>query len=265
VPEATTDTISLADAGQRYLQSLQPAARQEQTPEVNRFIRWYGGERPFSSLLGNTIESYTQENARATDAQRRLDVLRSFLAWAKKSGITPDNLGVHIRLRRTSSSSSSDTINPDKIEMTADGRTALEGELESLRAQRPKIADALRTAMADKDFRENAPLDAAREQQAHLEARIRELESMLKRAVVVEGGLGGGLARMGCRVKLHDLQSGREVTYTLVGPGEVNANEGKISVASPVGKALIDRAIGEEVEVQAPSRVFRYRIESVDY
>ncbi len=69
---------------------------------------------------------------------------------------------------------------------------------------------------------------------------------------------------MGCRVRLRDLDSGREVTFTLVGPGEVNANEGKISVSSPVGRALVDRVAGDDVEVSAPSRTFRYRIEAVE-
>jgi transcription elongation factor GreA len=266
VPEATTESINLADAGQRYLGSLQAAARQEQTAEITRFVRWYGGDRPINSLIGAMIERYAEENTRATDAARRMDVLRAFLAYAKRTGMTADNLAVHIRVRRAASSSSgNDTLNSDKIEMTAEGRSALEQELESLRAQRPKIAEALRSAMADKDFRENAPLDAAREQQAHLEARIRELESMLKRATIVEGGARGGLARMGARVRVQDLQSSREMSYTLVGPGEVNANEGKISVSSPVGRALVDRAVGEEVEVVAPSRTFRYRILTIDF
>lgn len=265
MPEASPAPVSLSEAGQQYLASLQAKARSEQTGEVNRFVRWFGGDRPLEQLLGSTIERYTEENQRATDAQRRFEILRSFFAYAKKAGITRENLGVHVRIRRTgSSSSNSDTINPDRIEMSASGRAALEEELDSLRAQRPKIAEALRTAMADKDFRENAPLDAAREQQAHLEARIRELESMLKRAVVVENRASGNIARMGTKVKLVEVASGREVNYMLVGPGEVNASEGKISVSSPVGKALIDHVIGDEVEVQAPSRTFRYRIESIE-
>jgi transcription elongation factor GreA len=265
VPEGSVDSISLTDAGQRYLASLPPADRQKFTPEVNRFVRWFGGDRFVDDLRGIDIERYTNENATALEAELRLSALRSLLSYAKKTGMTRESLAGHVRLRRTGAAASgAETVNVDRVEVTEEGRAALERELESLRAQRPKIAEALRSAMADKDFRENAPLDAAREQQAHLEARIRELESMLKRAVVVKNHAQGGVVRMGSRVRLRDLHSDREVHYVLVGPGEVNAAEGKISVASPVGRALVDRAQGEEVEVVAPSKTFRYRIEAVE-
>lgn len=264
MPGPAADSITLADATQDYLASLSPAARQEQTPEMQRVVRWFGAGRRVADLRGSDVERYAEENARAADAEGRLKVLRAFLTYAKKSRLTTDNLSTHVRLRRAGSGATVEAPGEDRIEVTADGLAALRRELEALRAQRPKIAEALRAAMADKDFRENAPLDAAREQQAHVEARIREMEAMLKRAVVVETVGGGSTARLGSRVRLRDLQTDREVSYVLVGPGEVNAAEGRISVASPVGRALIDRAAGEEVEVVAPSRTFRYRIEAID-
>jgi transcription elongation factor GreA len=265
VPQSSVESITLSDAGQRYLASLQPAERQKHTPEVNRFVRWYGADRQLSDLRGVDIERYATENASAMESERRLTSLRALLAYAKKTSMTTENLATHVRVRRTGGGSgASEAINADRVEVTAEGRASLQRELEAFRAQRPKIAEALRMAMADKDFRENAPLDAAREQQAHLEARIRELESMLKRAVIVEGGAAGSTARMGSRVRLRDLHSDREVSYVLVGPGEVNASEGKISIASPVGKALEGRVQGEEVDVVAPSKTFRYRIEAID-
>lgn len=265
MPESSVEVISLAEAGQRYLASLSAAEKQKQTPEVNRFVRWFGGDRALSELRGVNIERYTTENATALEAEARLSALRNMLGYAKKQGLTAENLATHVRLRRTAGGSGSgETINADRVDVTAEGLAALQQELEDKRAQRPKIAEALRLAMADKDFRENAPLDAAREAQAHLEARIRELESMLKRAVVVASGGAGGVARMGSRVRLRDLTSNKELCYVLVGPGQVNAAEGKISVASPVGSALLNRVEGEEVEVVAPSRTFRYRIEGVE-
>lgn len=263
MPETATASLSLGEAARQYLMTLTVEARQEQTADLNRFVRWYGGERPLASLAGSMIERYTEENARAADAQRRLDSVRQFLAWCKKVGHATENLGVHIRLRKSASNSNATTITADRIEVTVAGKAALEKELDSLRGERPRIAEQLRTAMADKDFRENAPLDAAREYQAHVEARIRELEAMLKRAVTVEHGASSGKVRLGSKVRLRELASGKEVIYTLVGPGEVNAGEGKISVASPVGKALLERTEGEELEVSAPSRTFRYRLEAI--
>lgn len=265
MPEASVEPVNLASAAQQYLQSLRPEARQDQTPEVNRFTGWIGQDRLLSSLRGSELEEYALRQQTAANAQRRLEVVRTFLGWVKKQNLTVENLATHIRLRKTGSGAAAgDALNPDQIHVTAEGRAALEAELERRRAERPNIADQLRTAMADKDFRENAPLDAAREAQAHLEARIRELESMLKRAVVVDRHGASGVARMGSRVRLLDLENQREHSFTLVGPGEVNAKENKISVSSPVGKALIDRTAGEEVEVNAPSKTYRYRIEAVE-
>lgn len=263
--ELTTESLTLADAGQRYLGSLQPAARRDQTSEVNRFVRWFGPDRRLNDLRGVDIERYAAENAKATDVESRLRVLRNLLAYAKKTGLTDENLSQHVRVRRTGSGGGgAEMIGDDRVEVTAEGLTALQADLANLKSERPKIAQALAEAMADKDFRENAPLDAAREHQAHVEARIRELEAMLKRAVVVSNVRGGLTARLGSRVTLSDLQTGKEMTYVLVGPGEVNAAEGRISVSSPVGRALLDHVMGDEVEVMAPSKTFRYRVESID-
>lgn len=265
MPHGSVEVITLAEVGQRYLASLSAAEKQRQTPEVQRAVRWFGGDRLLGDLRPAEIEEYTNKHASAVEAEARLSALRNLLAYARKQGLLAENLAVHVRLRRSSGGGgNTETVNADRLEVTAEGLAALQRELEEKRAQRPKIAEALRHAMADKDFRENAPLDAAREAQAHLEARIRELESMIKRAVVVEAGVVGGVARMGSRVRLRDLTTDKEVCYILVGPGEVNAAEGKISVASPVGKALLDRAEGEEVEVIAPARTFRYRIEAIE-
>jgi transcription elongation factor GreA len=266
VTEASVEIVSIAEAAQRYLASLRPKARQDQAPEVWRFVDEMGRDTPLNRLRAVDLERYCERNSTAADAQRRLETVRGLLNFARRHRYITENLASHVRVRRTVASGGNVTEPPagDRVEMTAEGRTALERELEELRAQRPTIAEALRAAMADKDFRENAPLDAAREQQAHLEARIRELESLLKRAVVVERPAAVNVARMGSRVRLRDLESGREVTYLLVGPGEVNAAEGKISVSSPVGRALMDRSEGEEVVVEAPARTFRYRIEQIE-
>jgi transcription elongation factor GreA len=121
--------------------------------------------------------------------------------------------------------------------------------------------------MADKDFRENAPLDAARNEQAHLEARIREIEVTLRKAVVLDGSnaveANVDIARIGDAVTIRDLRTGGEKTYTLVNTDEVRAGQGKISIASPVGKAVYQHRVGEEVDVEAPAGTFRVRIESI--
>ena len=102
----------------------------------------------------------------------------------------------------------------------------------------PLLASELQRAMSDKDFRENAPLDALRDQQGHLESRIRDIESALHNAVLVErGGEPKSEVATGATVHLRNLKSGALLKYTVVSPREVNAAEGKISIDSPMGRA----------------------------
>ncbi|OGO51259.1 MAG: hypothetical protein A2148_09415 [Chloroflexi bacterium RBG_16_68_14] len=155
---------------------------------------------------------------------------------------------------------------PKEVQLSEEEKAKLATELESLKARRPKIVQDIQRAMADKDFRENAPLDAARQQQAHVEGRIRRLETMLAHAVIVQQGVApsGQVVELGSTVLLRDLRSGAEVTYTVVRPSEVNAAQGRISSESPVGRALRGRRTGDEVEVAVPSGTRRFRIERVE-
>ena len=116
----------------------------------------------------------------------------------------------------------------------------------------------------DKDFRENAPYDAAKHHQAEVEARIRQIEHTLAVAQVVDQKpLASNQVGLGSTVILEDLTHEEELTYTLVGTNEANPRAGRISIASPVGRALIDRRVGDEIEVQAPVGVIRYQIAQI--
>ncbi|MGD0205115.1 MAG: transcription elongation factor GreA [Dehalococcoidia bacterium] len=260
------EVVSLSQAAALFLSALAPEVRQESQGEVYRFIRWYGADRPAGELRGHDVALYAESLGAATaDVVRRAEVLRSFLAFAKKEGLTITNLATHLRLRKSpqGAEGSAATVAPPS-QLTAEGHTSLSAELESLKAQRPHIAEELRRAMADKDFRENAPLDAMREHQAHVEGRIHQLETILKHAQVVGGETApGAKTHLGSTVILRDLASGSAVRYTLVSPSEVSPSEGKISIASPVGKALINRTVGEEVEVSVPVGRRHFRIEEI--
>ena len=260
-------TPTLTEAASRYLATLPPQQRQESQPEVYRFVRWYGAERRTDELRGHDVSAYVEAlGATAVDSSQRLEILRGFFAFVRKQGFTPTNLATHLRLRKTAALAVGGGGAIHEIHLTPDGHATLLAELGNLRSQRPRVAEELRRAMADKDFRENAPLDAAREHQAHLEARIREIEATLKHAVIVSGASPESNARIGVgsTVLLRNLKSGAEVRYILVSPSEVNPAEGKISIASPVGKALMERSVGEEVDVKAPAGTLRFRIESVE-
>lgn len=251
-----------------YLASLnKPGAREAAQPEVLKFVRWAGPDKELASMRAHEIAQYAEFfPPTVADAGKRADHVRAFLKWARDKGITAENLGTHLRVKKaTKSGGNAQTIEEQPIYLTAEGHQALIDELAALKEKRPLIQQDLARAMADKDFRENAPLDAARNEQAHLEARIREIDATLKRAVVLGQGAShpGDATQIGDQVTIKDLRNGKESTYTLVNPDEVRSGQGKISIASPVGKAVYGRRAGEEVEVEAPSGTFRVRIENI--
>jgi len=251
---------TLAQALERYLASLE---RPEEVRGVlSTFVRWYGADRPAGELRGPDIARYVEGLGTGEDAQRRAQALRDFLSFLRREGMVSQNLASHVRLRRAATASGPAQGLPP-VEMTAEGYAALQAELEALKAQRPLVAEEIRRAALDKDFRENAPLQAAREKQAHLETRIQELESLLRRAVVVAGE-DRGRVKLGSTVQVRNLADGRLLRYTIVGPGEAEPRAGRISSSSPIGRALLDRAPGEEVEVEVPAGRLRLRVEQVE-
>ena len=257
---------TLEEAATLYLEAVAQSVDQRARVEITRFTSWYGSDRRLDALTGHQVTQYQEALGTTTDVMDRLPPVKEFLAYAKKKNWTATNLGAHLRVKRTKRASASATAVPEQVEvveMTSDGLAAAKAELERLHAQRPQIQQALKLAMADKDFRENAPLDAARDAQGHLEGRIRQLEYDIKYAVVVAGEEESGRAHLGSSVTATNLVSGRTVDYTLVGHNEVDATAGKISIASPVGQAFVGRGPGDEVEVTIPSGKVRFRIETV--
>jgi transcription elongation factor GreA len=258
--------VTLADAAARFSGTLSPSAKGLAIAEVTRFIRWFGPERSPTLLRGHDIELYAEHlGPSAPETARKAEQVRNFLNFMKKEGIVASSLASHLRLRKATKGAA---IGPsarkeDAIELTSEGIDALRNELDTLTAQRPAIREAIKLAMLDKDFRENSPLDAAKDKQGHVEARIREIETMLKRAVVVDSSQGAGKVRVGVTVMVTDLKDGAPKRFCIVGPTEANAADGKISSVSPVGKALLDHKVGEEVEVAAPRGQMRFRIEEI--
>jgi transcription elongation factor GreA len=120
--------------------------------------------------------------------------------------------------------------------------------------------------MEDKDFRENAPLDAAKERQGIVESRIRELEAGITRAQIISTDMPKGKRQrvaVGTRVTLKDVSSGKQIKYTLVDVREADVTSGRISTVSPVGQALLDRMVGEEISINVPKGTLRYTLEDI--
>ena len=150
--------------------------------------------------------------------------------------------------------------------LTPDGLKSLEDELQELKVVRRKeIAQKIKEAREQGDLSENAEYDAAKDEQRDIEARIEELEKILKNAeVVVEDEVDLDRINIGCQVKILDLEYDEELDYKIVGSTEANSLKGKISNESPVGKALIGAKIGDIVEVETQAGVIKYKVLEIE-
>lgn len=151
--------------------------------------------------------------------------------------------------------------------MTADGYATLERELKQRTSEeRPRIIAAIAEARAHGDLSENAEYHAAKEAQSHNEGRIQELEDMLARAEVIDlKKLSGKTVKFGAHVTLVDEDTEQEKKYQIVGDVEADVKAGRISISSPIAKALIGKAVGDSVEVAAPGGARAYEITEVRF
>ena len=149
-----------------------------------------------------------------------------------------------------------------QVPITKRGYEALKQELEHLKSvERPKNIVAIEEARAHGDLSENAEFDAAKERQGFLDARINELEFKLGNAEVIDPGtLPKDKAVFGTTVVLENVDSGEEATYQLVGPDESDIKQGRISVTSPLGEAIVGKRLGDEIIISAPGGRRHYEL-----
>jgi transcription elongation factor GreA len=153
-----------------------------------------------------------------------------------------------------------------RVLLTASGAERLREELKRLKSvERPRVIAAIAEARAHGDLSENAEFDAAKDQQGFIEGRISELESQLARAEVIDPATlnAGSRVVFGVRVDLYDVDDDVEVSYQIVGELEASVERGQISVTSPIGRTLIGKEEGDEVEVETPGGVRVYEIVKV--
>ncbi|KND16792.1 transcription elongation factor GreA [Pannonibacter phragmitetus] len=155
----------------------------------------------------------------------------------------------------------------EKIPMTAAGYAMLQVELkERTSVERPRIVEAISEARAHGDLSENAEYHAAKEAQSHNEGRIAELEDKLSRAEIIDvSKLSGTTVKFGATVTLIDEDTEEEKKYMIVGDVEADVKQGRISISSPIARALIGKTIGDSVEVAAPGGARSYEIENVQF
>ena len=148
--------------------------------------------------------------------------------------------------------------------MTYEGLKKLEDELQDLKVNRRKeVAQKIKEAREQGDLSENAEYDAAKDEQRDIEARIEEIEKILKNAEVADDEFGAGVINLGSTVTVYDCEFDEELVFKLVGSTEAKSLEHKISNEAPLGKALIGKAAGDEVEVETPSGIMKYKVINV--
>jgi transcription elongation factor GreA len=252
-------TSTLAQAADAFLAHLPPEERGKAQAEVLKFARWLGSSRQVQDVSPVDVASYGEQITQAAAKP-----LRSFLTYIRKKGSSSVALAPHLRAKKPSPKAAVVWRGSQlQVTLTAEGHAKLEKELGNLKDQRAKVIEDIQKAAADKDFRENAPLAAAREQKAHVEGRIKEIESTLNQAKIIGEDHDTTTAKLGDTVVLHDLSSDKEFTYTLVDPREANPIKGRLSVASPLGKAISGKQVGQTLEVAAPAGTFSCRIENI--
>ena len=249
---------------------------------VTRFLWHFGPSTPISELSPKSMEGFQETVGTNTmDLASRLQPVKEFLryCWKQEYTVTVDaagnasaqNLGNFLRIKRPTSvvrdASRFQHEQAQTFEMTADGLESLHEELGQLNAEMPEAVQAVAAAREDKDIRENAPLEAAREYQERLKSRIDELEYQIAHAVVREER-ATGRAKLGSRVSVVEVGDdgahlGEAREYTLVGTTEANAAARRISVESPLGRGLLDQPADRQIEIQAPSGRKRFRLLAV--
>ncbi len=271
--EAETEVdVTLGAAVDLFLASLKKG-RTEAKQELAKFLRWFGREHIPGALTPPDLESYGEAaTTSVVGGERNIKAVREFLTFAKKKGLVSTSLAQHVRVRRVSRgrrpSQRSASTTSNVVHLTAEGRKEKEEQLDWLREEVVRNSVEIQKAAADKDVRENAPLEAARQRQGQLASRIREIEDTLERAQLLQGSAGSGgaaqPARLGSSVTLKNRANGQELTYVLVDPREANPSNGKLSITSPVGQAVLDRAQGQELEVAAPQGTVHFQIVKVE-
>ncbi len=251
-------------------------ATKDSYQELWKFVRW-SGDREVGRFTPHDMEQYAREVGRsgADSAQQRLQPVKAFVDYWKEQGWISIRLATHLRPPRSKISGAGRTASARAAKMLEEGRIYLSQEgydhllqqVEDLKAERVGVTEEIRLAMADKDFRENAPLDAAKDRQGRIETQIRELEASIANAEILPEGGTGVITRstVGAKMKVKDKDSGEVIEYILVDAREADGESRprRISIQSPVGQALLDHAIGEEVIVPTPKKNLTYIVQDI--
>jgi transcription elongation factor GreA len=155
----------------------------------------------------------------------------------------------------------------DKFQITTEGYQKLKAEIDNLKnVERPKVIKQIAEAREHGDLKENAEYHSAKDKQGFIEAQIADLEKKFSRAEVIDvSKISGDKVQFGATVRLENLDSEKKVTYKIVSEFEANIDDGLISSTAPVGRALIGKRIGDEVEIKIPNGIINYEILEIKF
>ncbi len=251
---------SLAKCGYDYLSTLSPQNSSKAQEQIYKFIRWIGPTKKITELTPLAVSNYSEQTI-----VTEIKYVKSFLTYLKTRGLNTDILKVNLKGKKTSHTKSTNIkkVPINLRSLTVSGYNKLKIELENLKSQRSAVTLDLRKAAADKDFRENAPLHAARERKSYIEGRIQEVEAVLKSVKIIDETPTTSTIKIGYTVILEELPSGKQLCYKLVDTREANPAKGRFSVESPIGKAILNKEKDQTVEVVAPAGKYYYRIKEI--
>ena len=265
------DPKTVFDASVIYINQLPKDQVRVADTAIARFVKWFGDSRELGELLPSEIGEFSeQEYARASQPDyAALKSIKEFLSFLKRKKFINKPLSHHIRITRADRNGApgAASVVYDKSErLTKEGYNSIIKQLGVLEEERVRVIDDIRRAADDGDIRENSPLDAAREEQGRISAKIKELENTLKTATVIDDKLNKGnnkIVLTGAKVTLVNIGDRSKIKYQIVSSNEANPLKGKISTTSPVGSAVLNGRVGQEITVSIPKGTAKYRIESI--
>jgi transcription elongation factor GreA len=259
------------------------AGRQLSAEDISRlrkFVTWCGVSTSVEAIPPFKIEAFLQQLTNTSTPPRAyMPVLKAFFAFAHQQGLIASDPMKAVRLPRGAGTGAkrggavaaaapraAPARESQAVYVSRSQLEAMQQELERLRTEeRHRVSRMLHDAIKDGDLSENAAYDDAKMRQGLLEAKIRELEAKLRHVEVIEDqdrpADGAGI---GSRVRLEERGTGDVIEYQVVGPEETDPRAGKISHLSPVGRAILGKSPGDEVEVATPGGAVRYRIVAIE-
>ena len=256
---------------QRYVQeaftkdskTLSTQKKKAAQTEISRFVRHLGSDRSVRTIIPSEIGEYSNDFVKRTaqTEHEKIKSVKKFLAFLVNNQYTNANLSQHLRLRRSRRARSLQNIATKSVNLTQSGYDGMKTQLSQLQKERIRLTGEIERAAADGDVRENAPLEAARENQAMVMSKMRDIESTLKIAEIIDSQTNDTRVQIGSKVSLVQSESGMKLEYQLVEPREASPLNKKISSQSPVGEAILGRRVGDEVTVNTPAGQQTYKVE----